>query len=169
MPLTNITVAQSILERMHNRRKREFNALRSRFTMCYAVSVKTSVCYVGYNFSELKRDVRATECAETRAAYVAKSYGEQVSDLVFFAMNVNGEMFNACPTCQKWLLPDARGFLKNQSQTWCINTQQICFSSGGVSYPDYPLEEWELINLSKAGEKVISEESQKYFSAEQMQ
>jgi uncharacterized protein with PIN domain len=88
--------------------------------MCYAVSLKTGLCYVGYNMDELAKTKDGSgKCAENRAAYLAGLYGEKLGDLVFFALNDNSELFNACSDCQKrgW---QGRGFMKNQNQVWMI-------------------------------------------------
>jgi cytidine deaminase len=151
-------IIKAVCERMYQRRQREATALRAKFTMSYAVSVKSGHCYVGYNMDELTKSTRGNgKCAENRAAYVAASYGEKLEELVFFALNDNSELYNACPDCQTWVC-NARGFMKNQNQLWMISTVRP------PNWTDYPLTKAERETLYNAGEKVISETSQQYFS-----
>ena len=95
-------------------------------------------------------------CAENRAAYVARTYGEDLQRLVFFALNNNSGFFNACSGCQDWLC-NARGFLKNQNGSWIISTVKP------PGWQPNPLSEAEAETLYNAGEEVISDESEAYF------
>lgn len=156
--MTITKIIQGIGQRMYDRRQRERRTTKARYTLCYAVSVKTSNCYVGYNMPGLnKTNSGSKTCAENRAEYVANTYGESKADLVFFAMNINGEFFNPCEGCQTWIL-QSRGYLKNQSRQWTISTTSFI----NARYVDKPFVEKELKNLIVATNEV-SDESKQYY------
>lgn len=161
MAKTDKQIIMAVTERMSKRRSREYGQVQSGFTLAYAVSVTTGSCYVGYNMGSLgKSDTSGGLCAEDRALKVAESYDEKLEDLVFFALNVKSEFFNACSTCQGWLYK-ARGFMKNQSGSWIISTNRPdAFQGGWVAKP---LTEAEQETLYGAGAGTISSESQAYF------
>lgn len=162
MPISDEDIIKRITERMNKRRVAEANTHgRNSATMAYAVSVRTGRCYVGYNLAELAKSGDGS-CAENRALYVAETYGERLADLVFFALNIQSEFFNACTGCQSWLF-NARGYLKNQSQRWLIATAR---PSGAPSFywVDHPLSNREREILYDAGDE-ISQESAAYFAA----
>lgn len=116
---------------------------------CYAVSVKTSLCYIGYSGksslffqkdaekrNELMLQRVGTQqlanyghekcCAEFSAAYVALTYGEPLESLVFFTMNKDGEPFKPCDQCLDWMTGRVRGWMAAQgsyeynSQRWTL-------------------------------------------------
>jgi sarcosine oxidase delta subunit len=146
MPALNaeqVDAISGVLGRMWTRRKREVGSNRAKYTLSYAVSVRTGMCYVGYNDTtfditgpQSARWQEATgynpgthygyahkqnACAEARALSVALSYDERLEDLVFFAMNTKGEPFHPCDTCRDWL-SSARGVLSKQYDEWHIFT-----------------------------------------------
>src|SRR5688572_10750107 len=104
--ITEHDIIEAIAERMYRRRQGE-TGNQAHLTLAYAVSVRTSHVYVGYNDHNLQMEGEG-HCAENRAYWVAKSYRERLEDLVFFALNKEPEFFNACSTCQGWL-SNARG------------------------------------------------------------
>jgi hypothetical protein len=161
MPISDEQIIKRISERMYKRRVAEANTRgRNSATMAYAVSVRTGRCYVGYNLQELTMSGTGS-CAENRALHVAQTYDERLQDLVFFALNINSEFFNACAGCQSWLF-NGRGYLKNQSQQWLISTAK---PSGAPSFywVDHPLSDREREVLYDAGDEV-SQESAAYFA-----
>ncbi len=163
MAKTDKEIIEAIAQRMYNRRLRENHLEKGNFTMCYAVSVATGRCYVGYNMSSLTKTPEGTStCAENRAAYVAHSHGEARGVLVFFARNRTNEYFNACSECQKWLSSStpARGFLKNHRQEWLISTTHYNPTAG--AYTPSPLSDSERETLYRQGDE-IDEESRKVY------
>jgi cytidine deaminase len=141
-------ITEAITARMWERRKREALTARAKFTMCYAVSVTTGSCYVGYNMKEFyNKTLDGTgTCAENRAVYVALSYGEALESLVLFALNKEGEYFNACQQCQEWVW-QARGFLRYHKSEWRISTAR-CIDG---NWKDKPLTDEETETLYQAG------------------
>lgn len=122
--ITDEEILDAIIARMWERRKREQSRKRAQFTMCYAVSVITGHCYVGYNMDKLKKtEVGSCKCAENRAVHVATTYGEALESLVLFTMNNNSEYFHPCKGCQGWIWK-ARGYLRNYNGYWQIATRQ---------------------------------------------
>ena len=161
MTYTNEQIITAVTERMANRRNRELTLDKSWYTLCYAVSVTSGKCYVGYNMQDLNMAQApfhigsAGTCAENRALHVANTYGESIGNLVFFALNANSEFFKACSTCAGWLW-QARGYLTHDNSVWTISTS---------TNPD--LTDTERTILYGAGESVISAASQAYFSNQQ--
>lgn len=96
------------------------------YTLSYAISVK--ICYVGYNNRKIPLSGPRSECwqkvigtppmsvfnnicAEASALSIALSYGEALSDLVFFAINDRSQPFNPCVSCATWIPDKAKGHL----------------------------------------------------------
>jgi cytidine deaminase len=148
---TDQEITEAIVARMCQRREREESTIRAGFTMCYAVSVTSGNCYVGYNLEELKKTPDGTgECAENRAVYVALTYGEALESLVLFAVNTSGEYFNACQSCQSWVW-QARGFLRYHKGEWQISTARF----NGNKWEDKPLTGGETETLYQAGSRTF--------------
>lgn len=157
MPKSDEEIIKAICERMRKRRVREIEGDRAVFTMTYAVSVRTGRCYVGYNMPN-KYNMTADgsgKCSENCAAHTASTYGEQLIDLVFFSLNDNSQLYNACSLCQTWLYK-SRGYMKNKSQQWIISEEPY--------WDPVALSDQERETLFNAGDQAIAEEFDQYFS-----